>query len=58
MLKKLIIGYDTQEEEPPALVVLEENETDPTGLKTLQLFSGESASLIYKLLTEGEWGNG
>lgn len=35
MLKKLIIGYDTQEDEPPALVVLEENDADPTGLKTL-----------------------
>lgn len=58
MLKKLIIGYDTQEEELPALVVLEENEDDPTGLKTLQLFSGEAAELIYKLLTEGEWNNG
>lgn len=58
MLKKLIIGYDTQEKEPPALVVMEENDTDPTGLKVLQLFSGEAAELIYRLLTEGEWNNG
>jgi hypothetical protein len=58
MLKKLIIGYDTQEDEPPALVVMEESDTDPTGLKALQLFSGETAELIYKLLTEGDWSNG
>lgn len=35
MLKKLIIGYDTQEEEPSALVVMEESDADPTGLKVL-----------------------
>lgn len=58
MLKKLIIGYDTQEDESPALVVMEESDVDPTGLKVLQLFSGESASLIYGLLTKGEWSNG
>ena len=55
MLKKLIIGYDTDDGEGSVLVTMNKVNEDGEELEILQVFQYETADLIYKLLTTGEW---